>query len=84
NVMLTKTCSGCFSCRKSAKTKFLQVIGQLKQPVQHYIYATTKIPYHLQEGENEHTVSVKSLPSGLYLLQRVGEKETKKQKVVVE
>ncbi|MFN0202491.1 MAG: hypothetical protein ACKVTZ_13280 [Bacteroidia bacterium] len=41
NVMLTKTCSGCFSCRKSAKTKFLQVIGQLKQPVQHYIYATT-------------------------------------------
>ncbi|MFN0203028.1 MAG: hypothetical protein ACKVTZ_16000, partial [Bacteroidia bacterium] len=41
-VMLTKTCSGCFSCRKSAKTKFLQVIGQLKQPVQHYIYATTK------------------------------------------
>ncbi|MFN0201358.1 MAG: hypothetical protein ACKVTZ_07545, partial [Bacteroidia bacterium] len=42
-VMLTKTCSGCFSCRKSAKTKFLQVIGQLKQPVQHYIYATTQI-----------------------------------------
>ncbi|MFN0202088.1 MAG: hypothetical protein ACKVTZ_11245 [Bacteroidia bacterium] len=42
NVMLTKTCSGCFGCRKSAKTKFLQVIGQLKQPVQHYIYATTK------------------------------------------
>ncbi|MFN0201892.1 MAG: hypothetical protein ACKVTZ_10240, partial [Bacteroidia bacterium] len=41
NVMLTKTCSGCFSCRKIAKTKFLQVIGQLKQPVQHYIYATT-------------------------------------------
>ncbi|MFN0201726.1 MAG: hypothetical protein ACKVTZ_09410, partial [Bacteroidia bacterium] len=46
NVMLTKTCSGCFSCRKSAKTKFLQVIGQLKQPVQHYIYATTLILYH--------------------------------------
>ncbi|MFN0200768.1 MAG: hypothetical protein ACKVTZ_04580, partial [Bacteroidia bacterium] len=43
NVMLTKTCSGSFSCRKSAKTKFLQVIGQLKQPVQHYIYATTLI-----------------------------------------
>ncbi|MFN0203757.1 MAG: hypothetical protein ACKVTZ_19675, partial [Bacteroidia bacterium] len=48
NVMLTKTCSGCFSCRKSAKTKFLQVIGQLKQPVQHYIYATTIDTTHSQ------------------------------------
>ncbi|MFN0202014.1 MAG: hypothetical protein ACKVTZ_10870 [Bacteroidia bacterium] len=45
--MLTKTCSGCFSCRKSAKTKFLQVIGQLKQPVQHYIYATTENQYKI-------------------------------------
>ncbi|MFN0202225.1 MAG: hypothetical protein ACKVTZ_11930 [Bacteroidia bacterium] len=42
NVMLTKTCSGCFSCRRSAKTPFLQVIGQLKQPVQHYIFTSTK------------------------------------------